>query len=256
MNIQLDASNRRAYDNLDKAAAEFAAAMGRAQNLVGDHQQRREVLRQLAELREKQRGIHERVVGMVSAGEFDAARALTNADETPTWRAMRELLLKEIEATKVAAGAAKTAVVADARAAERLVVGLAIAAVLLGVGLSLAVVASVTRTLDSAVVMAEQIAKGDLAGNQAPAARNEVGRLVGAMDRMRTRLRAMIERTSGSATAVEPGCRRSQPHFRTDCRGGARPERGGRFDGRGRRADDPQHRARGQQRTSSEPVGA
>ncbi|MEF8708916.1 MAG: HAMP domain-containing methyl-accepting chemotaxis protein [Candidatus Accumulibacter propinquus] len=201
-NIQLDASNRRAYDNLDKAAAEFAAAMGRAQNLVGDHQQRREVLRQLAELREKQRGIHERVVGMVSAGEFDAARALTNADETPTWRAMRELLLKEIEATKVAAGAAKTAVVTDARAAERLAVGLAIAAVLLGVGLSLAVVASVTRTLDSAVVMAEQIAKGDLAGNQAPAARNEVGRLVGAMDRMRTRLRAMIERTSGSATAV------------------------------------------------------
>lgn len=201
-NVQLDPANRKAYDNLAKAAADFSAALTRAQTLLAERKDKQDVLRQIVEIREKQRGIQDKVVGLVGAGDVDGAKIMTNREETPTWRQMRELLLKEMEAAKAEAREAKTAVLADAEGAKRLATVLSIIAIAFGIVVSLLVVGNVKRAIDRAVALAERIAEGDLSGNVEQAGKNEIDALIGAMNTMRSKLRSMIEHLSRSASSL------------------------------------------------------
>ena len=136
-NVLLDPANRRGYDNLAKAGSDFATALSRAEALVSKHPERLQALQSVSQLREKQRLIHEQVVAMVGTGDLEAAKTLTISDETPTWRAVRELLLKEIEIARSDAGSTKQGVIADAVRAESLAAALAIAATAVGMVMSL-----------------------------------------------------------------------------------------------------------------------
>jgi methyl-accepting chemotaxis protein len=128
------------------------------------------------------------VVGLVESAQFEVARAAVYRDLVPLQSALSQDLARL--STLTAEQARKRADEAEAIAGQALrlivlVLGLSIA---VGVAGTVWLARGITRPLGAAVAITERVAAGDLTASIQAGARDETGRLLGALQRMQASL--------------------------------------------------------------------
>jgi methyl-accepting chemotaxis protein len=190
-NIALDPANQAAYRNLDAAAKAFADALAQARELAGDDAEVLAVLDTIAALRRGQSGIQARVVEQARI-DREAAVTLIVAEETPTWRAMREPLLKLIESRQAGSIARAGEILDFTRGRLSLSLGIGALGLLLALIAAWWVTRSITRPLNQAVGVANALAEGDLTARIEVTSTDETGKLLEAMRGMVAKLSSII----------------------------------------------------------------
>ncbi|HJV06392.1 MAG TPA: methyl-accepting chemotaxis protein [Chromobacteriaceae bacterium] len=108
-NYLLDPSNAKAMQNYQNAQQKFSSEIAVLKQLDAgnDH------IAQLPATVEALQGSQQAIIQLVQHGEFDAAKAKLVHDETPKWRAIRDILLAEVEQANAAAKTREAAVLTD-----------------------------------------------------------------------------------------------------------------------------------------------
>ena len=194
-NIMLDPDNRKAYDNLDKAIADYEAALKRARALSAG---RAEILARLATfeaLARQQHTARTAVLSEVSAGNFDAAKERLNKDETTAWRALKKEILDGIAALDREAEGTEKRLAAESRSRQIEIGAVALVAMLVMLLASFVIMRNLLHRLGGepaeAVRIAQRMASGDLAERIA-VANDDRGSLIAAFSQMQGGLREMV----------------------------------------------------------------
>jgi len=164
-----------------------------------------ELLKAMAEDRDKFAGPMERVNALAAAGKGAEAYALFVKEFEPPYRRYQNTLdeflkfeeslnARETEAAKNAADRAMLATVA-----------LALIATIAGVVFGWLITRSITRPLGDAARMAHSVAQGDLSAGSSHTSRDEAGLLLDAMRAMQERLRTFVAEQERVAAAHEAG---------------------------------------------------
>ena len=176
-NIMLDSANRKAYDNLNLAQADFDAALAKARKLSGDRPELSDLLSNVSKLAKKQQDARSAVLAEMAANRFDAAKALLNQNETPAWRALKKELLSGIERLAKEAGQTKSSLGAEVYSKQKQVLGAAAFAALAMVIFSYLIAHNLMQQLGGepayAVEAMHRLAEGDLSHPVAVAARDQ-----------------------------------------------------------------------------------
>ena len=213
-NILLDPANPTAYTNFERAQQSFLGALQALQAQPDSLSQGRETAEQLRSLQASWFPLQAQVIEAVRAGQIDTARGRLVSDETPAWRAVRGVLLQEIEQLNANTAAVKQQV--DAAAQQGLVVAATIGgvALLLCIGLAMRTTQRILALLGGEPADAAQLtarvaagqlqARSEFTGKPAPG-----GSLMAGLKRMESELAATItqirhnaERVSLSASAL------------------------------------------------------
>jgi methyl-accepting chemotaxis protein len=204
-NVLLDPANPKAYDNLEKARKDFAAAResaGKLSSRLGSFQQE---LSRLDGLVTKQSEAQAAVLVAVKAGQADEAKQLTNSRETPAWRALKQALLDDIEAIKKRTDQHRAEVISSARTQEKIALGLAAFAVLVGIASVITTLSYVRRELGGepsyARSMVGAVAGGDLS-QRVELGSGDGGSLLAALSGMQEGLRKLVGNLQGHAGTV------------------------------------------------------
>ncbi|WP_231912988.1 methyl-accepting chemotaxis protein [Sterolibacterium denitrificans] len=201
-NIVLDPDNPKAYENHQRATAQFDKA---AEDMQQHDEERAHtgLPQKIVHLRTAHRNAQEQVIALVASGQMDSAKALLNSEETPKWREMRQLMLDEIKRLDDAVPVLIEGLTARADATRRQTLTLSCIAILLGLVLGIAITRSITRPLAHLQEILEKVeASGDCTLRVGAHASDEVGRTAAAFDRMMTRIAELIAETSRSAQAI------------------------------------------------------
>jgi methyl-accepting chemotaxis protein len=108
-NIILDSANPKAYKNLEAAQKDFLQNLRNAQALTNDNDE----IGVLADLDKRwaaNTALKDRVRDLAKAGQTAEAIQLLNKDETPSWRDIKDILLKRTEAQADTVAQAKKSV--------------------------------------------------------------------------------------------------------------------------------------------------
>ena len=192
-NVQLEPENKKGFDNFSKAAADFTKALQSAQTLAAGNDKALESLQKIVDLREKQRLLQEKIVGLAAAGDPAPARQLTISQETPLWREIKQLIIDNIDVSKLLATRSKSQVLESAGNAQEFSGFLAAVAIVSGLLLSVFIVRRITRLLRNAVCVAELVAEGKLDTVIEVASRDEVGHLLASLDKMQGKLQTVLK---------------------------------------------------------------
>jgi methyl-accepting chemotaxis protein len=145
---------------------------------------------------------HDKVAAFLEGGQPVAAQKAMDEELVPLLQRLRGVS----DAVTAAAGRAVDEATRQQDAAFRrgrtLAVALVAVALALAVAVSLLVTRSITRPLRVAVGVAERVAKGDLRERVAVAGGDEVGELLGAMERMSVKLADIIGQVRSGADAL------------------------------------------------------
>ncbi|MBI5785735.1 MAG: methyl-accepting chemotaxis protein [Rhodocyclales bacterium] len=112
-NIILDPANPRAYKNLEAAQNDFTQHLQTARKLAGDSGE----TAALADMEKRwtaNTALKNRIRDLAKAGQSAEAVQVLNKEETPSWRDIKDILLKRVDEQGTAVAAAKTHVVAQA----------------------------------------------------------------------------------------------------------------------------------------------
>ncbi len=176
-NIMLDPSNRKAYDNLQQAVADFNAAREKGAALSNDRPEVAARLTAIAGLFHAQDEARKGVLAEIAAGNFEQAKTLLNKNETPAWRKLKDELLKGIAELSTEAAATEKEIQEQAVSKQRLIVGVAAVAMLAMLSISLLIVRNLLHQLGAepayAVEVMHHLADGDLSDDIAVADKDE-----------------------------------------------------------------------------------
>ena len=204
-NIMLDPVNRKAYDNLDKALADFGAAIAQAKKSSTGRADILTIIDKLEGLASEQQTARSAVLAEVAAGRIDEARARLNKEETFAWRKLKDELLSGIAFLSAEAEQVEKQLADDNARTLRLIVFIAVVAILVIVILSRMIVLSLLGQLGgepaAAVTLAQRIASGDLTQTVTVPANNN-NSLMAALAQMQAALRTMIADTRQSTEAI------------------------------------------------------
>ncbi|MBU1237297.1 MAG: methyl-accepting chemotaxis protein [Gammaproteobacteria bacterium] len=112
-NIILDPANPKAYANLDKAQQDFLRHLQAAQRVAADGAER-ELLADMERRWAENTALKNRMRDLARANQVGEAIQVLNKEETPSWRALKDILLKRADEQGVAVAAAKADVAARA----------------------------------------------------------------------------------------------------------------------------------------------
>jgi methyl-accepting chemotaxis protein len=112
-NIILDPANPKAYKNLEAAQQDFVQHLQTAQKLAGDAAET-SVLADMDKRWTANTSLKNRVRDLAKAGQTAEAVQVLNKEETPSWRDIKDILLKRAEEQGTAVAAAKADVAAKA----------------------------------------------------------------------------------------------------------------------------------------------
>jgi methyl-accepting chemotaxis protein len=201
-NIQLDPQNPIAFENLKKAGAAFGTAFEGARTLVNPNSNDADHVSKIGKLREEQQKLHARIVETVKANDANGARALTNTQETPLWREMKQIMLDKIAKSRTHATETKQQVVQASKTALIETMALAALAVVVGLIFSISIATAVTRRINQAVAVSAQIAAGDLHQPIQPEGNNEVGQLMASLKVMQLKLKNIVRAIQENSTTL------------------------------------------------------
>ena len=194
-NIMLDPANRKAYDNLDKAIADYDAALKRAR---AHSAERSEILARLAtfeDLARQQHAARTAVLAEVSAGRLEAAQERLNKEETTAWRALKKELLDGIAGLDREAEQTEKRLADESRRGQLEIVAVALFALAVMLLTSFVILRNLLHQLGGepteAVRIAQRMASGDLSDSIAVSA-DDATSVVAAFARMQNGLRTMV----------------------------------------------------------------
>ncbi len=205
-NVMLDPANPKAYDNYSRASDAFEKASLVARNL-DDEGLRSGLPERIRKLRDEQRAHHERVFSLIKEGQGDTARQVLNKDETPKWREIRDLLLKEIDRLDEASPALLDSLNAQSDAALTRSLALGLGAVLLGALLATLLLSRIARQAARAEAMAAAVAGGNLSQIIEPGGHDELGAILTHVALLRNRMHEAISLIQQSARALNTSSR-------------------------------------------------
>ena len=192
-NVQLDPDSPQGFDNLTKAAVDFDKAMHQAIEGSARFAGSRESLEKIKGLREKQKALQEEISASAASRYLDKAKKLTIKEETPVWREIEALVLKNIEQSTLRAAETKKNVMASSQFATRISVFLGVFAITAGLLISFLIVKQISRNLVNAVVIAGQVAEGKLNNEITVDTGDETGRLLSSMAVMQGKLHRVLK---------------------------------------------------------------
>lgn len=204
-NILLDPANPKAYDNLEKARKDFAAARDGASQVATRLGIFTQELGRLDGLVTKQTDAQAAVLAAVKDGQIDEAKKFVNSKETPAWRALKQALLDDLDAIHQQSEKHRAAVSASAQQQETISLVLALLAIGVGIASVTTTLAYVRRELggDPAHVrdMVRAVAAGNL-GRQVAVMPADTTSLLSALAAMQENLRQLVSRVQGHAGTV------------------------------------------------------
>ncbi|MBS4095708.1 MAG: methyl-accepting chemotaxis protein [Sulfuricella sp.] len=161
-NIQLDPANKKAYDNLNKAAADFEAALSKARQLSVANPVQTEALNRIGELRNKQKAAQDAILAAVAGNDLAAAIAKTNKEETPVWREMKQVILDTQKNISEGTLRSKDEMLQSVKNGERLSSIVTILGILGGIAIALVIAANIARQFALFTGHLRQLSGGDL----------------------------------------------------------------------------------------------
>lgn len=202
-NIILDPANPRAYKNLEAAQQDFVQHLQTAQKLAGDTGE----TAALADLEKRWSNntlLKTRIRDLAKGGQVAEAIQVLNKDETPSWRDLKDILLKRMDEQGQAVAAAKAEVAAQA-SRNRLVsiVAFVLAIVLASVMLT----ATINRVRRPLLHLEDSIRQlesgdGDLTRRLPVDSTDEVGRTAASFNQFLDGLQRTIREVQQEAGAV------------------------------------------------------
>jgi methyl-accepting chemotaxis protein len=209
-NIVLDPANPKAYENLDKARKDFAAARANAIGASGAVEGFANSISRLEPLAATQIEAQTAVMAALKAGQLDEGKALVNSRETPAWRALKQALLDDIATLQNIADTQRSDVTTRVERLQGIILGLAALAVTIGIGTAVLTLTYVRRELGGEPAYARQVAKavanGDLS-QSITLASGDSHSLLAALASMQDQLRQLVGALAGHAREVEQTAR-------------------------------------------------
>lgn len=194
-NIVLDPANTQGFKNLENAQKKFDEALASARKVAtGDAAMEKAA----AEISQRWQALltTRSAISELARKDTSAAIAALNHDETPSWRAVRTLLLDEIERQGKNVAATRSGVMATVASSLRISVALIIGAALLCLILAVILARAIRRPLAQLESSMQQLAsgQGDLTRRIPVKANDEVGRIAGSLNSFVTDLDSTIKR--------------------------------------------------------------
>ena len=191
-NIILDPANPKAHSNLKAAEKDFATALQTARGLARDDAEAA-LLTALEQQWAKDVASKARIRELASGSQQADAMTLLNKEETPLWRAIKDVILKQREAARTASEAAAHQVLTDAQSGRAFSQGAVALAFLVGLLLIWATLSYVSRHLTNARNCIHAIADGGDLSRPIPVSRyDEIGEIMVQLAMMRNKLHELI----------------------------------------------------------------
>jgi PAS domain S-box-containing protein len=206
-NVMLDPANPKAYDNYKKAAASFEEAAKKAHDL--DIQTVKSGLpERILALRAEQQKLQDSVFEHVKAGRSDEAKEALNAKETPKWREIRDVLLKEIKRLDEATPKLLAELNDESSTARNRSLVLGAAATLLGILLASVLLSRIAREARRTEALVSAVAGGKLGEIIRAGGKDEFGAILTRVAMLRNRLHEAISLIHQSARALADSSQR------------------------------------------------
>jgi len=209
-NIVLDPSNPKAFDNLEKARKDFAAARDAASHAAAMVDGFTSSISRLEPLATAQADAQKSVMEAIKAGRMDDAKTLINSKETPAWRALKKALLEDIENLQKLTESHRSEVTKQVEQQQKIILGLALLAVAIGIGSVVTTLAYVRRELGGEPAYARQVANAVATGDLTQPISlpdGDVDSLLAGLAAMQKHLRQLVRTLSGHAGDVEQTAR-------------------------------------------------
>lgn len=207
-NITLDPENPRAYKNLEKAREDFAAARQSALSSAAAVDGFASSLATLEALAAEQAEAQKLVMAALKNGDFEEAKRLINAKETPAWRKLKQVLLDDLEVLKQKTQEERNRVTGAAESRQTITLLLTVIAIIIG-GISvLTTLAYVRRELGGEPAYAREVASAVATGDLSQRIEVDAGQqnsLLAALSKMQSQLRELVGALAGHASDVEQG---------------------------------------------------
>jgi len=207
-NIILDPSNPRAYKNLEAAQQEFVQHLQTAQKLAADNSETA-VLSDMEKRWTQNTLLKSRIRDLAKGGQVAEAIQVLNKDETPSWRDIKDILLKRTEDQDKAVAAAKAEVAAQASRNRMIsivafILAFALAAIML--------TAAINRMRRPLLHLEESISQlesgdGDLTRRLPVESNDEIGRAAGSFNKFLDGLQRIIADVQREAATVAENSR-------------------------------------------------
>jgi methyl-accepting chemotaxis protein len=202
-NIILDPANPKAYENLEKAQKDFSGHLDEATRHAGDEAEAT-LLKDLAQRWSANVTIKNRVRDLAKAGLQGEAIALLNKEETPSWRNLKDILLKRSDDMTAAVEASKRAVIDQAGRGRTLTISVFVAAFLAALLMLTLVVNRVRHPL---IELEDSISRldtgdGDLTRRLPVTSQDEVGRTATSFNKFLNGLQSTIANVQAEAGRV------------------------------------------------------
>ena len=203
-NVVIDPTIKAGYKNLDDAGKAFQDLLQAAQGQSREQAQAAKVFDEVAQLRERQARLHEKVLGLAKEDQPGAIQVL-NKEETPVWREMRSRLLDFIKSKKEDVQAVEAEVMAHTQRMLWVSVGLALVAMAAAGAVTFWLAANVRRQLggepDYAASIAQRIAAGDFTDDIVTAPGDQAS-LLAAMKAMQQSLERIVGQIRSGAQSI------------------------------------------------------
>ncbi len=204
-NILLDPANPKAFENLEKARKDFQGAREAAGKVASTTASFEKELARIDGLVRKQAEAHAAVLAAVKGGQIDEAKQLTNTQETPAWRALKQALLDDIEVINQHAKAHRADIGAASKRQETISLALALIAIGVGIASVVTTLTYVRRELGGdpayARAMVRAVSTGDLSQRVTVTAGDSQS-LLSALATMQESWRQLVTNMKGHAGTV------------------------------------------------------
>lgn len=202
-NVILDPSNPKAYKNLEAAQQEFVLHLHTAQKLAADSTETA-VLSEMEKRWTQNVLLKTRVRDLAKGGQVTEAIQVLNKDETPSWRDIKDILLKRTEEQDKAVAAAKADVATQASRNRMISVVAFILAFALA---SIMLTAAINRMRRPLMHLEESISQlesgdGDLTRRLPIESADEIGRAAGSFNKFLDGLQRVIADVQREAATV------------------------------------------------------
>ncbi|WP_300450709.1 methyl-accepting chemotaxis protein [Accumulibacter sp.] len=183
-NIVLDPSNEQGYKNLDNAHKKFAEALATSRQVAAGDPSMEKLVGEVGERWPALVSLRGRLAELARS-DTNGSVAQLNHEETPAWRALRKLLLDEVERQEKIVVGTRSAVNGQVSQSLRASLGLVCTVALICLTMTILLARAIRRPLGELEKSMDQLASGE--GNlthRLPAkAENEIGRISGSFNR-------------------------------------------------------------------------
>lgn len=168
--------------------------------ISGDEEQ--STYNQFKQLVSQYRQLEQRMISLSRAAKYDELATLLNVDLQDNSDQMNVILTKLVDINTKQMDSANADGANQYSLAFNMVVGLLIIATILTILFAWLLTKSITHPVSEALLIAEDIAEGNLTRQIKVEGSDEIGRLLKAMQKMQEKLRDTLQRISGSATQL------------------------------------------------------